>query len=62
MTSQLDLYMQSAFNVCFLSAMNNEFFSYIKVHHKLIDSAKAAKETKSSASLSVIYKIQKLRS
>lgn len=42
--------------------MNNEFFSYIKVHHKLIDSAKAAKETKSSASLSVIYKIQKLRS
>ncbi|XP_056385225.1 cilia- and flagella-associated protein 46 isoform X2 [Hyla sarda] len=32
------------------------------VHHKLIDSAKAAKETKSSATLSVIYKIQKLRS
>nr|DBA15094.1 TPA: hypothetical protein GDO54_004351 [Pyxicephalus adspersus] len=32
------------------------------VHHKLIDSAKASKETKSSASLSVIYKIQKLRS
>ncbi|XP_077311369.1 cilia- and flagella-associated protein 46 isoform X2 [Lithobates pipiens] len=32
------------------------------VHHKLIDSAKATKETKSSASLSVIYKIQKLRS
>ncbi|XP_018424750.1 PREDICTED: cilia- and flagella-associated protein 46-like, partial [Nanorana parkeri] len=32
------------------------------VHHKLIDSAKAVKETKSSASLSVIYKIQKLRS
>ncbi|KAG9484777.1 hypothetical protein GDO78_008080 [Eleutherodactylus coqui] len=32
------------------------------VHHKLIDSAKAAKETKSSATLSVVYKIQKLRS
>ncbi|XP_075699341.1 cilia- and flagella-associated protein 46 isoform X2 [Rhinoderma darwinii] len=32
------------------------------VHHQLIDSAKAAKETKSSATLSVIYKIQKLRS
>ncbi|XP_044154029.1 cilia- and flagella-associated protein 46 [Bufo gargarizans] len=32
------------------------------VHHKLIDSAKAAKETKSSATLSVLYKIQKLRS
>ncbi|XP_071987329.1 cilia- and flagella-associated protein 46 isoform X2 [Engystomops pustulosus] len=32
------------------------------VHHKLIDSTKAAKETKSSATLSVIYKIQKLRS
>ncbi|XP_068112949.1 cilia- and flagella-associated protein 46 isoform X2 [Hyperolius riggenbachi] len=32
------------------------------VHHKLIDSAKAAKETKSSASLSIIYKVQKLRS
>ncbi|XP_063818084.1 cilia- and flagella-associated protein 46 isoform X2 [Pseudophryne corroboree] len=32
------------------------------VHHKLIDSAKAAKETKSSVTLSVIYKIQKIRS
>ncbi|XP_073541302.1 cilia- and flagella-associated protein 46 isoform X2 [Phyllobates terribilis] len=32
------------------------------VHHKLIDSAKAAKEARSSATLSVIYKIQKLRS
>ncbi|KAM3912864.1 cilia- and flagella-associated protein 46 [Leptodactylus fuscus] len=32
------------------------------VHHKLIDSAKAAKETKSSATLSVIYKIHKLKS
>ncbi|XP_075034359.1 cilia- and flagella-associated protein 46 [Mixophyes fleayi] len=32
------------------------------VNHKLIDSAKAAKETKSSGALSVIYKIQKLRS
>ncbi|XP_073402610.1 cilia- and flagella-associated protein 46 [Dendrobates tinctorius] len=32
------------------------------VHHKLIDSAKAVKEARSSATLSVIYKIQKLRS
>ncbi|XP_069609930.1 cilia- and flagella-associated protein 46 [Ranitomeya imitator] len=32
------------------------------VHHKLIDSAKAAKEARSSATVSVIYKIQKLRS
>ncbi|KAM4033890.1 cilia- and flagella-associated protein 46 isoform 2-T2 [Anomaloglossus baeobatrachus] len=32
------------------------------VHHKLIDSAKAAKEARSSATLSVIYNIQKMRS
>uniref|UniRef100_A0A8C5PTU7 Cilia and flagella associated protein 46 n=1 Tax=Leptobrachium leishanense TaxID=445787 RepID=A0A8C5PTU7_9ANUR len=32
------------------------------VHHKLIDSAKAAKETKTSAILSAVHKIQKLRS
>ncbi|KAG8435302.1 hypothetical protein GDO86_013309 [Hymenochirus boettgeri] len=38
-----------------------ELFSKM-VHHKLIDSAKAAKEIKGSVILSVIYKIQRLKS